>query len=53
MGSSSKTKAIFRTPIEIKAWLRDRAAQNSRSMNAELNHILRSAMEAEPNGEEK
>jgi plasmid stability protein len=44
MPSRELPKVIFRVPVELKTWLRERAAANHRSANGELIAILQSAM---------
>jgi Arc-like DNA binding domain len=41
----------IRMPSEIKRWLSHRADHNSRTMNGELLHLIKTAMKAETKGQ--
>lgn len=45
--AQTEPKMIFRIPADMKAWLKDRATTNRRTMNGEILTILAKAMKAE------
>ena len=48
MKQAEKTAQMkIRVTSEVRGWLEDRARQNDRSMNAELNRILKAVQEQE------
>ena len=40
----------IRLPVDVKAWLAGRAAENSRSMNGEILALLKATKQAERKG---
>lgn len=50
---TAKTQMLVRLPTDLKAWLAARAADNLRSMNAEIVHMLQTAMKTEAAKETK
>ena len=45
---SQKQAVLVRVIPEVKAWLACRAADNGRTLNAEVNQILKALISAEP-----
>jgi hypothetical protein len=50
MMKGDKDRLILRVAPERKEWLQKRAEANTRSVNAEINHILKMTMAAEQKG---
>jgi plasmid stability protein len=48
---NDEIKLTVRLPLKLKGWLRTRAAETDRSMNAEIISLLKSAMRADETNE--
>ena len=47
MAKDNRTSYPLRLADDVKAWVKDHAKKNSRSVNAEINHTLRQLKDSE------